>query len=338
MYFRRILALLLLATSLAAQQPAPARFRIVAPEKKENLADAMNRAATEHYRLVLLAGVALMERTDSADAYEYALVEHGPDRAMRDGLNLYGARGYKVVNGVRGRMFPTWDLLMEKAPGRPNQFQYVLESGHHIKMGTFLPRDDFTTFPGLVAERARAGYSVAAQAGIYTVLEKPAESLPDAAPCTEPACYELRVLDTRKHFADKLTEAGRRRMRFASSAGWQGMSITEVLTLFLGDGQGTEYEYASVPMKYAKLIAPFQDAVAHGFCVRARVEDVIVLERTAPKRCEYRILHGDAEVVTHDLEGAVADGFRPVLLSPEYHVGFSKVTPSYTIFAERTVP
>jgi hypothetical protein len=333
-----ILVPLLLAASLAAQEPVTPRFRIVVPEKKETLADAMNRAAAGHYRLALAAGAALMERTDSPDPYQYAMVARGADVSMREGLNLFGARGYRIVNGVRGRLFPTGDFLMEKAPGRPNQFQYVLESGHHIKMGTFFPRDDFTTFPDLMAGRARDGYSVAAQAGMYTVLEKPAEALSDPVPCADTACYELRVLDFRKRFGEKLSEAGRSGMQFATAASWQGLSTTAVLTLLLRQGQGGSYEYVTAPAKYEKLAAPFTTAVNDGYCVRGRVGDVILLERTGRQRCEYRIIHGDAEAVVRDLDGAVAEGFRPVLLSPEYHAGFTKVTISYTIFAERAAP
>lgn len=297
----------------------------------------MNRAAGERYRSLLFgAGVLLMEYSGNAEPYKYLVVERSTDHQLHEALNTAGARGYRVVSGMGRSLYPARTLLMEKAPGRPNQYQYVLENGHHLTTNSLgFPKDVFYRAPELIAARVRLGYSPRAQCGVTTILEKAAEPTGDPSPCAESGCYELRVLNAHKNFASSLSESGARGLRFVAATGWAGWSTAAVVALLVRDGAASAYEYRTIPAAHSKIGPRLEQASADGFCVRGQVMDVLVLERSpAGRRCECRLVFGPAGEIERDLEKAAGDGFLPVLLNAEAH-GFNKRTLTDMVIAER---
>ena len=317
------------------QTTVPQRYRIISAQAWPKLLEAINSAAAQHYRRVLFAGGAmLMESIDGSDPFKYLLVSRESDREIRKQLNGAGARGYRVVDAVDRTSFPTRELLLEKAPGRPNQFQYVLENAHHLALGKFgAPKDEFSQGLERLATRIRDGYSLVAQLGAITVLEKPAEQTANETPCPEAACYELRTLNSHKRFGDSLTEAGTAGLQLRAVSWWQGMSVHAVIVFLARGSTDSTYEYRAVAQHDEGAVA---DLARQGFRISAQVSDVLVLERS-PRgpHCEYRFISGLAEEVERELPKAVGEGFRPLLLFSEARGSFHRVI-SYSIIAEHS--
>ena len=317
------------------QTTVPQRYRIISAQAWPKLLEAINSAAAQHYRRVLFAGGAmLMESTDGPDPFKYLLVSRESDREIRKQLNGAGARGYRVVDAVNRTSFPVRELLLEKAPGRPNQFQYVLENAHHLAIGKFgAPRDEFSQGLERLAGRIRDGYSVVALLDGTTVLEKPAEQTATDTPCPEAACYDFRTFNSHKRFGDSLTEAGTAGLQLRAVSWWQGMSVHAVIAFLARGGTDSAYEYRAVSQHDEGAVA---DLARQGFCIRAQVSDVLVLERSQRgPHCEYRFVSGPAEEVERELPKSVGEGYRPLLLFSEAHGNLHRVI-SYSIIAERT--
>ncbi len=338
---RRFLAIapaLLLGLSLWAQQASP-RFRILEAGNPDKLLEALNHAGTENYRVVASTGSSmLMEMStpqEPGEGYKYAL---GPKSyvpgEIREQLNLFGARGYRLIGGVAPGSYPTASLLLEKATGRPNQFQYLLADSHHIARTKLWIKDDFSAGPTLIADAAAKGYRPAGLTGLMIVLEKAAEPTEANAPCARPECYAIITLDTR-HADSVLTDAGQRGLRFMAGGPRATFSGTGALVLMAKDGSDRRYEYRVVPRKHKDMAAAVETASKDGFCARAAFDDYVLMERSGSRRCRARVLVGDAATAAAQMEKATVDGFRPVLLVPEVHAGFTKVTVTYAIVAER---
>jgi hypothetical protein len=322
--------------SLAAwTQNAPPHFVLLVERNPEKLLRAVNRAGAESYRVAADAGESiLMERTASDEVYQYAFTAGiGPPHDLREGLNAAGARGYRLLPGVGRVSHARNELLMEKAPGRPNQFQYVLADGHRIARRGIWIKDDYSAGPSVIAEAAGKGYRLVALVGFIVVLEKAAEATGQTVPCTQPKCYELRVVsDMRRHPETSLADAGQKGLRLMAGNPWATTSGSGGLVLMARDGDAHHYEYRAVPADQKRLAASLEAIGKEGFCAYSMFGKTLIAERsdTSPG-CEYRVVFGDAASATEQLDKVGVEGFHPVLMRSEYHKGLK-----YTILAERT--
>jgi hypothetical protein len=332
----RCCALILLSVP-AWTQNAPSRFVILVHRDPEKLLQSVNRAAAEKYRVVADAGESiLMERTASDEGYQYVFSPGMVGQhEMRNGLNAAGARGYRLLPGLGRVTYGRRELLMEKAPGRPNQFQYVLADGHRIARRGIWIKDDYSAAPQRIAEAAANGYRLTGMVGFIAVLEKAAEPAGQTAPCSQPECYELRLVpDLRKDPEAWLNDAGQKGLRLIAGDPGITLSGNGGLVLLARDGDAHRYEYRAVPPDQKRLAASLETVSKEGFCAYSTSGKTLIAERsdTSPS-CEYRVVFGDAASATEQLEKVAVEGFHPVLMRSEYHKDLR-----YTIIAERTTP
>jgi hypothetical protein len=319
---RALFVCLISASAVRGQAGPDPQFCIAGGLNREKIQQAVSQAAANGYRIVAGYGDQyLMERSGKGEAYQYVFLEDSSDpTAYRNQLNTYGARGYRLL---RSATKPAYFTVMEKPPGRPNQFQYVLEVGHRIRLGKFgLPKDDFSSGPVELARRAQQGYSWVAQNFLTSVLEKAAEPTGEPAPCANTECYEIRTLDTRKHFEDTLNNVGTDGFRILDAAGIATWSTTAILVGLQRALPPINYEYRVLPARLKKLV-PALTGVNNGYCPRAVVgnhyDSVVIFDRTATERCDFRLAHGAWNTVERDLEAATQEGFRPTLMVSENH-------------------
>lgn len=100
-------------------------------DKSAQLLSAIRKAAADGCRLVAACdkGLLLEKVARPPDLYRYRVLPNSPlydAELVQAFLNQCGALGYRWWHNTRGEA--SWDesyCVMEKAPGRPNQFQYI---------------------------------------------------------------------------------------------------------------------------------------------------------------------------------------------------------------------
>jgi hypothetical protein len=219
---------------LPAQEPKPEaspRYRLIQVVGASTLQEKINEAAGGEYRLLCVTPApgeslaAIMEKAaSSSDNYKYVLADVQPHAGVGNilakeankALDDVGAKGFHLHTIIApgaykiriGRGFPHILLVMEKALGSPNPYQYQIvgqkkvpllaAQGYHVSKSTWLLGRvvilEKSTATMAVLSTETTGASGQSPDERYRFLEGPRDSLPQRK-IDEGAVKGYRVID-----------------------------------------------------------------------------------------------------------------------------------------------